>query len=146
MGAWFCSQKLVTWDNADAYANSYPLVKGLLLGSCKLCCSWKNIVISLFRPLRLDNMLHVFSNISLADELSFINNLFIFLLSLNFGTSGRRCSQSPLGGWLATTLVYCYFHHYFFHSAPLRPFLTEGVFWSKKKQEQAGTELCQAQH
>ena len=30
------------------------------------------------------------------------------------GTSGRRCSQSPLGGQLATSLVDRYFHHYFF--------------------------------
>ena len=30
-----------------------------------------------------------------------------------FGTSGRRCSRSALGGRLATTLVDHYFHHYF---------------------------------
>ena len=30
-----------------------------------------------------------------------------------FGTSGRRCSQSPLGGQLVTTLVDRYFHHSF---------------------------------
>ena len=29
------------------------------------------------------------------------------------GTSGRRCSRSPLGGRLATTIVDRYFHHYF---------------------------------
>ena len=33
-----------------------------------------------------------------------------------FGTSGRRCSRSPLGSRLVTTLVDRYFHHYFpFH-------------------------------
>ena len=35
-----------------------------------------------------------------------------------FGTSGRRCSRSQLGGRLATTLVERYFHHYF----PFSPF------------------------
>ena len=29
------------------------------------------------------------------------------------GTNGWRCSQSPLGGRLETTLVDLYFHHYF---------------------------------
>ena len=33
---------------------------------------------------------------------------------LDFGTSGRRCSLSSLGGRLATALVDCYFHHHFF--------------------------------
>ena len=52
----------------------------------------------------------------------------------------RRCSRSPSGGRLATTLVDRYFHHYFFfffpffffpfHS-PSRPFLIEGVLGSK---------------
>ena len=34
-------------------------------------------------------------------------------LFVAIGTSGRRCSRSPLGGRLATTLVDRYFHHYF---------------------------------
>ena len=55
--------------------------------------------------------------------------------------SGQRCSRSPLGGRLATTIVDRYFHHYFFsipfHSiffpfhSPSRPFLIEGVLGSK---------------
>ena len=49
----------------------------------------------------------------------------------SIGTSGRRCSRSPLGGRLATTLVDRYFHHYIFSppfsSFPSRPFLIEGV-------------------
>ena len=32
---------------------------------------------------------------------------------INFGTSGRRCSRSVLGGRLAMTLVDRYFHHFF---------------------------------
>ena len=52
------------------------------------------------------------------------------------GTSCRRCSWSPLGGRLATTLVDRYFHHYFpfsifFSHSPSRPFLIEGVLGSK---------------
>ena len=35
------------------------------------------------------------------------------LMDRYFGTSGRRCSRSPLGGRLATTLVDRNFHHYF---------------------------------
>ena len=31
----------------------------------------------------------------------------------SIGTSGWRCSRSPLGGRLATTIVDRYFHHYF---------------------------------
>ena len=49
-------------------------------------------------------------------------------------TSGRRCSRSPLGGRLATTLVDCYFHHYFLFSflfSPSSTFLIEGVLGSK---------------
>ena len=34
-------------------------------------------------------------------------------LNLTFGTSGRRCSQSPLDGRLATTIVDRYFRRYF---------------------------------
>ena len=58
--------------------------------------------------------------------------------SRNIGTSGRRCSRSPLGGRLATTLVatifiiiFSIFH--FFHSifSPSQPFLIEGVLGSK---------------
>ena len=40
--------------------------------------------------------------------------------SITFGTSARRCSRSPLGGRLATTLVDRYFHHYFTFSTILR--------------------------
>ena len=36
-----------------------------------------------------------------------------------FGTSGRRCSRSQLGGRLATTLVDRYFHHSFLFSLVL---------------------------
>ena len=58
--------------------------------------------------------------------------------SRNISTSGRRCSRSPLGGRLATTLVatifiiiFSIFH--FFHSifSPSRPFLIEGVLGLK---------------
>ena len=35
-------------------------------------------------------------------------------LNLTFGTSGRRCSQSPLDGRLATTLVATIFNVIFF--------------------------------
>ena len=54
----------------------------------------------------------------------------------HIGTSGRRCSRSPLGGRLATTLVDRYFHHYFpfffpHFFSPSRPFLIEGVLGSK---------------
>ena len=68
------------------------------------------------------------------------NSCPINYLSCTIGTSGRRCSQSQLGGRLATTLVDRYFHHYFpFHSifsifsifSPSRPFLIEGVLGSK---------------
>ena len=56
-----------------------------------------------------------------------------------FDTSGRRCSRSPSGSRLATTLVDRYFHHYFlfpfffpfFFHFPSRPFLIEGVLGSK---------------
>ena len=48
--------------------------------------------------------------------------------SRNISTSGRRCSRSPLGGRLATTLVDRYFHHYFpfFFSIPF--FLRRDLF------------------
>ena len=53
-----------------------------------------------------------------------------------FGMSGRPCSQSPLGGRLATTFVDHYFHHSFLFSffsflfSPSSTFLIEGVLGS----------------
>ena len=51
-----------------------------------------------------------------------------------FCTSGRRCSRSPLGCQLATTLVAIIFtviFFPFFSYSPLSPFLLEGVLRSK---------------
>ena len=59
------------------------------------------------------------------------------------GTSGWRCSRSPLGGWLATTFVDRYFHRYFvffsIFSSPSRPFLIEGVLGSKNLFSKSGS-------
>ena len=51
----------------------------------------------------------------------------------NFGTSGRRCSRSPLGGRLATMLVATISAviFFFFFFSPSSIFLIEGVLGSK---------------
>ena len=48
---------------------------------------------------------------------------------INFGTSGRRCSRSVLGGRLAMTLVDRYFHHYF----PFFPFFFSVATFSHRR-------------
>ena len=59
-----------------------------------------------------------------------------YIRKLNFGMSRWHCSRSPLGGWLAMTIVDRYFRHYFpffcsFILSLSRSFLIEGVLGSK---------------
>ena len=52
--------------------------------------------------------------------------------SRNIGTSGRRCSRSPLGGRLATTLVDRYFHHSFGTSLGVTAIRHQVVDWQQR--------------
>ena len=64
------------------------------------------------------------------------------------GTSGRRCSRSPLGGRLATTLVatisnvifFFFFFSFFFSFSPSSIFLIEGVLGSRNLFSKSGSE------
>ena len=69
----------------------------------------------------------------------------ISFIIIHIGKSGQRCSRSPLGGRLATTLVDRYFHHYFlffsffFFFPPSSTFLIEGVLGSKNLFSESGS-------
>ena len=53
--------------------------------------------------------------------------IFLFELIFNLGTSSRHCSRSALGDRLATTVVDCYFPHYF-HFFPYNFFVSVANF------------------